>query len=262
MVRKAIIKEGTIDLLITVAHPHVIHWATSIFINRNKIKLWVADCGDPYMGNPFTKHCKLFGIIEKYWNAKCNYIVVPVTEAINAYYKEYRDKIRVIPQGFDFDSIHKLYYSENKIITFIYAGACYHNLRNPKVFLLYLSSLKIDFRFIVFTKTTDFFSPYKELLGEKLVINGVVPREQLIPQMCTADFLVNFVNDSGVQQPSKLIDYLYTERPVINISSSFSHEEKELFIKYLNKDYSSYKVNIDISKYNIKTVANQFLNIR
>ena len=67
MVRKALKKEGDIDYLITVAYPHTIHWGAEKFIKKNKekIKLWVADCGDPFMGNPFMKKPFYFKRIEK-----------------------------------------------------------------------------------------------------------------------------------------------------------------------------------------------------
>ncbi len=260
-IRKVLRQENSIDMLITVAHPHVIHWATSRFINRAKVKLWIADCGDPYMGNPFVRHSKVFEKVERKWNEKCDYITVPVVEAISAYYKEYRNKIRVIPQGFDFEGIQKLPYKKNEVTTFIYAGTCYKDLRDPEAFLTYLSSLNNDFRFVVYTKNKQFFLPYKEKLGEKLEVKSYIPRNELIQEMSKSEFLINLVNSSGVQQPSKLIDYLYADRPIINISSLFLPEERQHFNEYMVGDYSSYIVPDDISKYDIKIVANQFLSL-
>ena len=102
MVKKAIRNEGDIDLLITIAIPHVIHYAASVS-DLSKVKNWIADCGDPFMGNPFHKQPSYFERFERHWCERCNYITIPIQEATEAYYPEYRDKIRVIPQGFDFN---------------------------------------------------------------------------------------------------------------------------------------------------------------
>src|SRR5690606_31355465 len=44
--------ERDVDLLITIGAPHSIHWGTAFFKTMHKEyfpKMWVADCGDPYM---------------------------------------------------------------------------------------------------------------------------------------------------------------------------------------------------------------------
>ena len=51
---KIIKLEKNVDLLISIALPYPIHWGCALAksLNRNTFpKLWVADCGDPYMGN-------------------------------------------------------------------------------------------------------------------------------------------------------------------------------------------------------------------
>ena len=87
MIRRALKQEKGIDLLITIAHPHVIHWATSASIDRTLVKYWVADCGDPYMGNPFSKHPFFMKWVEKKWCQKADFITIPIKEGINAYFE-------------------------------------------------------------------------------------------------------------------------------------------------------------------------------
>ncbi len=43
---------------------------------------------------------------------KVNYITVPIEEAREAYYEEFRNKIRVIPQGFDFSDVQLAKYEK------------------------------------------------------------------------------------------------------------------------------------------------------
>src|SRR5699024_12169166 len=60
-VKKALREESGFDLLISIAVPHPIHWGTAwAWRKENPIaKTWVADCGDPYMGQTDRKSTRL-----------------------------------------------------------------------------------------------------------------------------------------------------------------------------------------------------------
>ena len=261
MVNKALKNEGNIDYLITIAQPHTIHWSAANYVNSNpnKIKFWVADCGDPYMKNPYHKHPNYFERFEKNWGNKCNFITVPIASAKKAYYQEFEKKIKVIPQGFRFDNLKLANYKPNAIPTFAYAGKVYIGLRDPSNFLEYLCGLNIDFKFIVYTKNENVFAPFKEKLGDKLIINGYLPRKELLRELSKMDFLLNIKNISQIQQPSKLIDYALTNRPILEISSLFD-EEKE-FQQFIEGNYENQVELKNINSYNITNVTNEFLSL-
>ena len=101
MVRKCFEREKSVDLLVTIAHPHVIHWAASKYLHILQYKCWIADCGDPFMGNQIYKPKQRYAKFEKDWCNKVDCITVPIEDAIRGYYPEYKSKIHVIPQGFD-----------------------------------------------------------------------------------------------------------------------------------------------------------------
>src|SRR5690606_24925286 len=124
IIKKAIEGEGVFDYLITIAAPHPIHWGAG-FVKKRLSNCWVADCGDPYMLNPFAFHPFYFKWFEKNWCSKADFITVPIEAAKEGYYPEFRDKIRVIPQGFDFSSVKLAEYKPNSVPTFAYAGNCY-----------------------------------------------------------------------------------------------------------------------------------------
>ena len=259
-VKRAIATEGDTDLLVTIAVPHVIHYAAAL-ANRGKVKCWVADCGDPLLGNPFHKPRFFFEWFERYWCKRCDYITIPVEEAKAAYYKEYQDKIRVIPQGFDFESTQLAKYAPNSIPTFAYSGVFYKELRDPSKLLQYLCGLQQPFKFICYTKSASLLQPFADQLGDKLEIRGYIPREQLLFELSKMDFLLNVPNKSGVQQPSKLIDYALTKRPILNVSSDFTEMEKSCLRKFFKGDYSSQMVIEDVDRYNIANVVNQFIEL-
>lgn len=262
-VPKAVKNESGYDLLITIAMPHPIHWAVGKIYAKGKrlAKTWVADCGDPYMfcGTSQYKHPFYLAKQEKRWCRECDYITVPVESARDAYYPEFRDKIRVIPQAFDFEEVKLKNYIPNKVPTFAFSGNLIPKVRDPKPFLDYLLTLNMDFKFVLYTTKQHLVTPYKEKLGDKLEIHGYVPRLELLNILSGMDFLVNIENISKNQTPSKLIDYALTKRPILSIDSK--HLDTNIVDEFLRGDYSKQYVVPNIEQYNIVNVANRFLNL-
>ena len=256
-------KEKDTDCLITVGKPFAIHWGAALYkrkINKNFPKIWIADCGDPYMGNNFNKPLFHFKYLEKWFCRKVDFLTIPFEGARNGYYKEFHKKIKIIPQGFKFDEISLGdNQPENNVITFVYAGVFYKGKRDPQLFLEYLTSLESDFKFLVFTKTKTLLEPFLPLLEGKLEIHDYIPRAELLKIMNKADFLINIENESQLQSPSKLIDYALTGRPILSIKSL--QLDKELIDNFLKRNYTQqYKVE-NLQQYNIKNVALEFCRL-
>lgn len=257
-----IAKELQYDVLISISDPHHIHWGCA----RAKAKCpekfpkrWIADSGDPFMMNGKTRdHLPRYEKYERLFSEACDYITVPIKDAIEAYYPEYREKIRVIPQGFDFDlndigetAVH------NVIPTFAFAGMFYPDIRNPKQFLEYLCNVDRDFRFYVYTRFDNLLVDFKDRLNGKLIIKAPVPRNELINIMRGMDFLVNISNlNSPNQLPSKLIDYAIAGRPILDLNPQ--HIDCQRIDEFLNGDYSSaLKIN-NLEQYHISRVVEKF----
>lgn len=261
MVKKALKREGSIDFLITIAHPHTIHWGTSSYVkkNKNKIKFWVADCGDPLMGDPFNNYPTYFKYREKRWCSLCSYITVPIKSAKDGYYPEFKNKIKVIPQGFDYSSIYIAEYQRNDVPTFAFSGMMYPGKRDLFAFLDFLVSWESNFKFIVYTEHDYQYATYKSKLKDKLELRNYVKRDKLLYELSKMDFLINIKNISEVQVPSKLIDYAYTSRPILEISTSF--EEKEIFNEFVSGNYVNAKIIPNIQQYDIKNICTAFLEL-
>src|SRR5690554_3495910 len=167
---KVLKEESNIDLLVTIAIPFPIHWGAALFKSKHKDrfpKTWIADCGDPYMGNGFIKHPFYFKYVEKWFCRKADYITIPIEKAKKAYYQEFLDKIRVIPQGFDFVLNDEKEIPKNNVPFFIYAGGFNPSFRDPRPFLEYLLTVKIEFKFIVYSQSNFLLDPYVNLLKGK-----------------------------------------------------------------------------------------------
>ena len=267
MTFNALEAESEMDLLITITHPHTIHWGAAKFVKKHPgaVKCWIGDCGDPYMLNPHANYPWYFKYVEKYWCRLCDFITIPIEEGRKAYYPEFSDKIKIIPQGFDFVNNHLAEYKKNERPTFAFAGIFYENLRDPKMFFEYLCSIKKDFKFVIYINDTPYYrnafclNKYQEILGDKLEIHNFIPRSQLLYELSKMDFVLNIRNRSGVQQPSKLIDYALTKRPIIEITSDFN--EQYVFDAFLNGDYSHQTIVPNIERYDIRNVVKEMLNL-
>lgn len=228
--------------------------------SKGTVKIF--DCGDPFYYNvdkiaPYWKF-----IAKKIYN-KADFVCVPIEKALLTYYKLVKkEKLRVIPQGIDFSSYEICEYKKNAVPTFIYTGNFYREIRNPIIFLDFLSSLNEDFCFKIYTSENremlQILKEYEKKLNGKMKIYPLVSRKECIKLLSQSDFIVNFENLVEKQLPSKLIDYGIAKRPVISFSSKTFN--KEIFMQFLKGDYTN-KLDIDITKYDIKKVADQFEEI-
>ena len=263
-VKRVLKKESGYDLLISIAVPFPIHWGVA-WVRSSKhtiAKTWVADCGDPFY---FSSHDTFkkpfyFKYFEKWFSRKADYISIPFKGLKKYFFKEFEEKYRVIPQGFNFDDIHITDKPiNNKIITFGYAGGFMKEARDPRKLLDYLTTLNIPFKFIIYNKQKEFTDSYKKVLGNKLIVKDYIPRKELLYELSKMDFLVNLEYDPTNQAPSKLIDYSLTKRPILMIKNK--EFNKNTIDEFLNKNYTNQFKYPDIDIYNIKNVSHQFLNL-
>jgi hypothetical protein len=264
-VTKNLKTESGYDLLISFAVPYPVHWGVArARTNKHRIAVkWVADCGDPYMGDVLDSFRKpfYFKFLEKSFCEKADFITIPVESARPGYYPEYHSKIRIIPQGFSFEMDTEISHgngTSNSIPNFAYAGGFLQGIRDPEQLMKYLARIDQPFIFYVFTNQPELLSEYKKVLGEKLVISGYITRGELMKRLSIMDFLVNFDNNTTLNVPSKLIDYAIVGRPVLNIDKGLTIESVTAF---LNGDYRQRLQLPDPRQYHIENVSKQFLGL-
>ncbi|MDN3676673.1 glycosyltransferase [Flavobacterium paronense] len=263
LLKKALKNESGYDLLVSVAVPYPIHWgvASSRTKKHRIAKVWAADCGDPYMGqrNDTFRPPFYFGWLEKNFCKKADYIVIPFEGAKTAYYPEFLNKIKVIPQGLSFPPITVLP-QKNAIITFAYAGNIGSYLPYAIPFLNYLNSLEKDFRFIIYTKEKDIFnSNLNPETLQKCVFYEYKDRSVLLNELSTVDFLLHFPYRVAIQKSLKLIDYFYIKKPILSFTNDT--ESYATFNAFLNYDFSNQIEHSNVDDYYIENVASNFLNL-
>lgn len=256
-------KDHDYDALITIADPHQIHWGVASLRKKSAHlvpPIWIADCGDPFMLNGGANHLSFFEKYERRFSEQCDFITVPVEEAKQGYYSEYREKIRVIPQGFEFEEDQNRIEPNNATLTFAYAGVFYKDIRNPETLLNYLSSVDKDFRFEVYTPDPSSIKPFQSKLGERLVLKSPLERKHLIAELKKKDFLINIENvNSPAQIPSKLIDYGISGRPILSVNPVDLNQS--VINEFLNRDYSNQYIVNNLHQYDIRNVADKFLEL-
>jgi hypothetical protein len=264
LVKKALKSEDGYDMVLSVAVPYPIHWGVAAARKKtNQIaKIWVADCGDPYMGDRADSFRKpfYFKYIEKWFCNKTDFITVPTHGSIDAYYPEFKKKIRVIPQGFNFESTPVFNGPvKNEMITFAYAGGFIPGIRDPRPLLDFLCKYEHPYKFIIYTGSADLVLPYVDASNNRIELRSYIPREKLLHELSKMDFLININNGTNVQTPSKLIDYALTKRPILSIQTGIS--EKSIIEEFLMGDYTNkFHIN-NIEEYNIKNVARKFVEL-
>lgn len=253
--------EKNIDLLITIAFPYAIHFGATRSKRKHPNsfpKKWIADCGDPFSLNPLLNAPKYMEKYERQWCECVDYITVPTEESKKGYFPEYRDKIYVIPQGFNFSKTPIAPYEKNVVPTFLFAGTVYAGTRDPHSFMDYLLSFKRPYKFYMYMKTPLEKKYEIESHGQIEYVIGK-NRKDVILEGSKMDFLINITNPTTVQTPSKLIDYGISKRPVLDITNEFVDDSA--FNEFYSGNYSRQHVINSLEIFRIENVAKQFISL-
>lgn len=264
-VRKALRGESGNDALISIAVPYPIHWGVASIWKKggmNPANVWIADCGDPYMGqeNDNFKPPFYFGWIEKWFCRKVDYLTVPVEGAKKGYYREFHEKIHVIPQGFNFEDFPKTIEPDiGSVPTGYFAGSLIPGFRDPGPLCEVLLTIDKPYKVVFYTTTPQWIKPYADRSGGKIELRNPIPREVLLKELAQAHFLVNIENGGGdAQLPSKLIEYAILGKPILSVGQEV---DKELVKSFLNGDYSGSLKLMKIDQYRVENIVQKILTL-
>lgn len=261
-VRKALKDETGYDALISIAVPHPTHWGVASVWNKKKIaKIWIADSGDPYMIKENDSFGRLFyfKFIERWSYNKTNYLTIPTENSIKLYEEFVRPKIRVISQGFDVSQFPKPVPNSTDEVRLGYAGSFIPGIRDPREFCEYLIENYTNYKFYIFTSTPMCVKEVEAKSKGNIIVNGIIPRHELLDKFSKLDFVVNVENESEAQVPSKLIDYAFLEKPILSIK--YKKLNTKVVDEFMQKKYQNQYVVKNKEQYNIRNVADKFLEL-
>ncbi len=269
-VSKALRKsDNKFDLCISVGLPLNAHYGLRLATKKrnNLTKVKIADYGDPYSSNTTIQTPFFHKWFEKWILKKFDFIIVPTEVMAPSFYEfKSKDKILVLPQGLDFKGIKladNLLSDQSNVPVLTYAGNFYKDIRNPFEFLDYLVGLDVEFKFRVYMDMSnadnlEMIGPYIKTLGDRLELNNLLPRNECIYRMSESDFLLNILNTTAEQTPSKLIDYKLSKRPTLTYRPG--EFNSELVDQFFNKDYQNDSTkDVSIENFDIEIIVQKIL---
>lgn len=245
---RKIIKKENITNLITVSWPFTDHLIGYKLKQENDI-FWLADTIDAFSFNNEINNQKLYSKInfsvEKKVLGKADLVCVLTERKRDKYISQFPElinKIEVIHNLYvpKIDGFISAYNRKINLIKFVYMGTLSPVVRTPddllKMFKKLLnknSLMSFELHFYGnITSNIKSFNAYDELINKSIFFHGVVSKNQVHNILQAADILVNIGNSNPYQEPSKIVEYIYLGKPILNICSIVNDSSKELLDKY------------------------------
>lgn len=241
------------DGLITVSNPYSCHLA-GLQIHRQFPNVpWLVDIGDPFaaLNDAPVNNRRLHA--ERNWLAEAEVLrqaslVAVTTEATRQLYADtfqgVARKIEVIPPvltaDISIDPVHKLTPSVQQRRRIVYLGMLYRNLRNPHAILQAFQAVQAepamaDWDLHFFGRINDCqseFASCERLIGRRIFLHGQVSREAAMRELESADVLLNLGNANSVQLPSKLVEYVASRKPILNVVTDWNDASSRFLAPY------------------------------
>ena len=107
---------------------------------------------------------------------------------------------------------------QHDTIDFVYVGQLYEEIRNPKLMLKMFCELPSNYILHLYGGGADrIVNQYREILKNRLICHGLVSADEAKEATNNADILINLNNKIKNMLPSKLVDYIDTGKPILNI---------------------------------------------
>lgn len=224
------------------------HIAGYVAKSLNPRSKWVMDYGDPFstsenmQPNNYYLFKKLNLFLEKKLFEKADKVVFYDEDNIIDYKKKFpKNNFKLIPHMADIDSDY-IYGSEKKInydnekIKFAYFGSFHKNIREPKPLFDLIKKLNflcdVNFELHIYGPENGF--SLRNMENNNIFYHGIVQKSEIKKIICEYDILVNVENEKCSMKPSKLVDYISTGMPILNLGWNRSFE----FNNYVEHGYA------------------------
>lgn len=125
--------------------------------------------------------------------------------------------------------------SLSKNIICLFAGKFYKNIRNPKYLLELFCRLPQNYSLhIVGNGCEKIIDSYKGVLKKRLLHYGYVGKSEADRYVKLADILVNVDNSISNQMPSKVLDYIFQGKKIVNICKNKDSLSAKILSNYPN----------------------------
>lgn len=250
--RKAaeLIKKYKITRVVSVSFPFTDHLVGAFIKKKNAEVNWIADIIDPsfFPGFSPTNNCLLYSglnrIIERKIFRGAQAVSVLTRTIQRKYanlYPNYSGKIFINPNLLHYEmATKKSFFPKDDKIRLVFVGTLNKTTRNPehllRIFELLLQAMAGKRLELHLFGSIDYcmeqFVPYQMLLKQRIFLYGPVNREKAVQVMHDADILVNIGNANPYQEPSKVIEYASTGKPIVNIITILNDSSALALEKY------------------------------
>jgi glycosyltransferase involved in cell wall biosynthesis len=212
---------------------------------------WLADYGDPFSFQDIEPHnnWKLYRRLNRaverriFYRADAISVTTEPTRKIYAsQFPESAAKIAVIPPLLSIPAVPNTAPPFDDHIRLLFTGMLYPHTRRPDHLLKLFAALmqrpdlarRLELHFIGETGlVANAFVPYQHLIDEaRIVLHGVLSREQVHEHTQRANILVNIGNRTPYQLPSKVIEYAATGKPVLNLAQIDNDSSSSIYATY------------------------------
>lgn len=247
---QALLAAHSYDAMITVSHPFTPHLVGAAL--RRRQLPWIADVGDPFaflQGEPLNNrrlYSRLNYAAEERVLASATAITVTTESTRRSYAQHFprlAGKLCVVPPLLSLpapDAAQPRFFPLDDRLRIVFTGTLYRGLRSPEVVLRLFERLlmtrvgpRLELHFLGdINGCDDYFERYAHLQGIRIFCHGKLPRADAARAMQEAAVLVNLGNGSREQLPSKVVEYVSTGRPVLNVAAAEEDSSTEFFRNY------------------------------
>lgn len=236
-VARTLCRNNNYDWIISSSHPftgHVIGMLTRL---RSRASHWLVDISDPYsdMKEPPPNNLRIYARLNRAIEGR----VLAAADAISVTTDSTRQlyeasfpasvgKVQVVPPLLSLPSFPSPTEKINdRTLRLVFVGTLYRKLRSPKYLLACVLALRqvlpdrpIEMHFYgTVNDCGDELASCPEAVKSIIFVHGLVSRERVVQAMLDSDVLVNIGNDSEAQLASKVVEYMATGKPILNLVS-------------------------------------------
>lgn len=229
-----LVEEVPFDAVISTSTPYTGHLVGKAVKSACPDVSWTVDIGDPFsFGQPPWNNTNLYKGLNHRSEAKVLNLADSISVTVGSCKKAYgelfpgiEDKITVIPplfSGVISSHLEKPVIGKGRRLVF--TGSLYNEIRNPAYLLKLLSGVfekapETEVHFYGrLNDCADLFESYLRKYQKNLFVHGLVSREIATDALEQADILINIANRTRHQLPSKLVDYMASGKPILNMVS-------------------------------------------
>lgn len=241
-----LIKKHNIKNVITVSWPFTDHLIGYQLQKKFKIN-WIADTIDPFYLSEAINNVFLYKNANRWLEnkilSKASHVTVLTDKLKQAYidlYPSIKNKLLVNHNIFIPYKLEEPTIESNDKIRLVFFGTLTPKTRSPRCLLKLMNEmdklkniLPVELHIYGDTSQCDAeFESFQHLIGRKVFIHGLITKEQVKRFSKSASILVNIGNTNEYQEPSKIIEYVFLNKPILNICSIVNDSSRELLDKY------------------------------